>query len=314
MALQAGTADRTALRYVPEVTFNTTPTTPAFRNLRITGESVVYNISSETSNEIRPDRATADLVLTGASVEGDINFELSYESFDDLIEAALCGTWSANVVKNGTTNRSITIQKHFQDLQTPIFQNFSGCRIGTFNLDFQVGQILTGSFNVMGCTATSGTAQIVGASFSSPGAGKTPMNAVSGVTSVNKNGSPWTSYFRSLSMNLNNNPRGQEAIGTLGYIGIALGQLEISGDIELYFENATEYDTFLNNSDFSLSFDVEDPIGNKYNFKFPRVKYSKGEIVAGGRNQDLMVSASWSALYDSVAGSMVEITRTTYTP
>ena len=55
--------------------------------------------------------------------------------------------------------------------------------------------------------------------------------------------------IRSTSFALTNNLRGQEAIGSLGYIGIALGRLEITGNIELYFENADEYTTFLNNQD-----------------------------------------------------------------
>ena len=319
MSFQPGTSNRTAIRLVKELVFNTTPATPAFQNIRYTGESVAFNKRNVTSNEIRADRMTADLIQVGADVSGDINFELSFESFDELIRAALCASWSApaagvSSIKNGVELHSYTMQKHFQDLAIPIFQNFAGCRIGGMNLDFQTGQILTGSFSVMGCAATNSNAQIAGATFLNPGLGMEPMNAVTNLVNIRKNGVAMVTKIRSMSMELTNNLRGQEAIGTLGYIGIALGRLEISGNIELYFENGSEYSSFLNNDDFELEFTLQDADGNSYAVSLPRIKYEEGTILSGGLDQDLMVNGRWRAIYDSTAQCMIEIVRTDATP
>lgn len=391
MSFQPGTSNRTAIRLVAETNFNETPANPAFKSVRYTGESVAFNRRSVTSNEIRDDRMTSDLVAVGADVGGDINIELSYESFDDIIAAALCSSWSALVggvstMKNGVERKSFTLQKHFQDLAIPIFQSFSGCRIGGLTLDFQTAQILTGKFSVMGCTALNSTAQFAGASVTYPGDGNTPMNAVTNLSQIEKDsgrltnitvtaggtgyttasvsftgGSPvspatavavlsggvvtgititdpgegYTSApvvnitgpgtgatataaiggamvakIKSMSMELNNNLRGQEAVGYLGYIGIALGRLEITGNIELYFEDANEYQTFLDNDDFKFSFVVQDVDGNSYKFIFPRVKYEEGTILSGGLDQDLMVAGKWRALADEFTDCMIEIERT----
>lgn len=314
MAFQSGTSNRTAVRFVKETEFKTTPTNPALQNMRYTGESVAYNRQNITSNEIRADRMTADLITVGADVSGDLSFELSYASFDDLIAAALCSDWSApdgaSSIKNGADLVSFTIQKHFQDLAAPIFQNFIGCRIGGMTLDFQTAQILTGTFTVMGCDASIGTSQIAGATIESPGLGNQPMNAVSNLSSIQKDGVEMPAKIRTMSLELTNNLRGQEAIGSLGYIGIALGRLEITGAIELYFEDASEYQTFLNNDDFRFSFVVEDADGNSYEFVLPRVKYEEGTILSGGLDQDLMVSGRWRAIFDSVEDCMIEIVRT----
>ena len=102
-----GTSNRTALRYVPEVTFGTTPATPAFKEIRYTGESLNYSIKNVVSNEIRSDRNTTDLVRVSADAGGDVQFEMSFLSFDAFIEAALCNSFSAPVsnlssIKNGT--------------------------------------------------------------------------------------------------------------------------------------------------------------------------------------------------------------------
>lgn len=391
MAFQPGTSNRTAIRFVSETDFNSIPANPVFQSLRYTGESVAYNRRNITSNEIRSDRMTADLITVGADVSGDLNFELSFASFDELIAAALCSAWSAptggvSSIKNGVNLLSFTIQKHFQDLAVPIYQNFIGCRIGGMTLDFQTGQILTGTFSVMGCQADTSPNQIAGATIQSPGLGNEPMNAVSNLSSISKSegeiiaitvtnggtgyttaptvsitggggtgatavavlsgdevseviitnpGSGYTSAptisftgdgtdaaatatvggelpakIRSMSMELTNNLRGQEAVGTLGYIGIALGRLEITGNIELYFENGDEYQTFLDNEDFKFSFVVQDAANNSYKFIFPRVKYEEGTILSGGLDQDLMVNGRWRAIFDPSSNCMVEIIRT----
>lgn len=89
------TANRAQLRYILESVFGTTPVAGNPNNLRMTGESLGYAITSDTSKEIRSDRQVTDLVLTGASASGGVNYELSYKEFDKLFEAAFMGTWAA---------------------------------------------------------------------------------------------------------------------------------------------------------------------------------------------------------------------------
>lgn len=86
-------ANRVAVRYIAESTFGTTPVAGNPKNLRLTGESLSYGITSETSKEIRSDRQITDVVLTGASASGGINVELSYREYDTIFEAGFMGTW-----------------------------------------------------------------------------------------------------------------------------------------------------------------------------------------------------------------------------
>ncbi len=312
MPFQPGTSNRTAIRIVPEATFKTTPATPAFQNMRYTGESINFGIKNIVSNEIRSDRSTADLIQVGADVSGDLNVELSFDTFKSLIEGALCSTFGAPVsnvstIKNGTALKSYTIQKHFQDLAVPIFQQFVGCRVGGMKLDFKTGSILTGSFSFMGCSANSATTQITGATFSDPGLGNDVFNAVSNLVELKEDGVAMAVQVRSMTMDLNNNLRAQEAIGTLGNVGIALGKLDLMGTIEMYFENATEYTKFLNGTEFALSFKLLDSDTNYYKITIPRCKYEEGSITSGQLDQDLMVTGKWRALYDTTLACMIQI-------
>ena len=88
------TTSRAQLRYIKETTFGTVPVAGNPNNLRMTGESLDFAVTSELSKEIRSDRQKTDLVLVGAQSSGGVNFELSYNEFDALIEAALQGTWA----------------------------------------------------------------------------------------------------------------------------------------------------------------------------------------------------------------------------
>lgn len=88
-----GDSNRTALYFGEEVTWGTLATC-TFQELRFTGESFAYNITNVTSTEIRSDRQVTDLIQTDADVTGGFNFELSYDSFNAMLEGALWSDWS----------------------------------------------------------------------------------------------------------------------------------------------------------------------------------------------------------------------------
>ena len=75
--------NRVQLKYIEETTWGTTPGTPTMTEIRMTSESLSYNIANIVSNEIRSDRQTTDLIQTGAEAAGGFNGELSYGSYDD---------------------------------------------------------------------------------------------------------------------------------------------------------------------------------------------------------------------------------------
>ena len=88
---------RVNVRYVPEVTFGLTPVT-ACKALRVTGESLSYNVTKTMSNEINAFRSVSSMVPTGAEASGDLNGEMQYGEFDTLLQ----GTMQASFVAAGT--------------------------------------------------------------------------------------------------------------------------------------------------------------------------------------------------------------------
>lgn len=104
-----GAANRSSLAYVAESTIGTTPTTPAFKALRVTSNGLEFKPTRVTSNEIRADRQITDQILTDLTTDGPAGIELSFAAFDDMIEAALQGTWvSAPAITVATSDTEIS--------------------------------------------------------------------------------------------------------------------------------------------------------------------------------------------------------------
>ncbi|MCY1042713.1 phage tail tube protein [Corallococcus sp. bb12-1] len=91
--MPSASGQRTALRFTPEATFGV-PASTAYKALRFTSTGLNLSKANYQSNEIRADRHLSDLRHGMVSVGGDIGVELSLGTFDDLLEAALSGTWA----------------------------------------------------------------------------------------------------------------------------------------------------------------------------------------------------------------------------
>jgi len=80
---------RARILYAREITWGETPASPDMTELRLTGESLTHDKETATSGEIRSDRMRSGVFETGASASGSIDFELTFGSFDTLLEGAL---------------------------------------------------------------------------------------------------------------------------------------------------------------------------------------------------------------------------------
>lgn len=95
-------SNRVGLYYVKETNWGETPSS-ALTELRYTGESLSYAVSTTVSDEIRSDRQITSLIQTGANPSGDVNLELSYGTYDDFLAAALYSAGWVGVGGGSTT-------------------------------------------------------------------------------------------------------------------------------------------------------------------------------------------------------------------
>jgi len=207
---------------------------------------------------------------------------------------------------NGTTQRSFSIEREHADITQ--FFLFRGMTAGKMSMSFQSGSLATGSFDFVGKDAVRAAVTAMGTSTASQTYGI--MNAVAGVGHIYENGVALTSTsIKSLSLDLDNALRAQDAIGTLGAVGIGSGTCMVSGSMEIYLADGVLYDKFVANTETSLSWSAVDTAGNGYVFTLPKVKFSDAKITGGALNSDAMLSVSFTGLMDPVLLKTLVIDR-----
>jgi len=218
------------------------------------------------------------------------------------------GSWvSASRLVNGTTQRSFSLEKAFNDINQ--FFAYRGMTNSKMSMQFQSGAIVTGAFDFMGKDAIRAAAtQLPGAPIAS--LTFDVMNAVSGVGQLFEGGAPLTSTFiKSVSFDMDNKLRGQSALANMGNVGVGSGSLDVKGTMEVYLADGTLYDKFVTNAASSLSLRATDAAGNGYVISFPKMKYSDAKVVAGSIDQDAMLSLPFTAIMDPVTGKTILVDR-----
>lgn len=380
-----GSSSSTGVRLIKEVTFGTTPVAGNSKELRITGESLDYTITKESSKEINPSRGVSNMVPTDASTSGGLQLEMHYNGPDDLIESTMQSAWTVfgtagegtATATTGITTTSITasaatsgvnlftILKKGQwfriksaganngkilrvstitaptstvitlDVNTPavastgesiqiqssrlthglaqtsfsiervsadigVFSIFRGQTPGKMSVNIASGGLSTVSFDFMGKDADQDTATYL------PG---TPVAAsdydihsgVSGATNaVWMDGAPVTgTYVKTVSVDFDNGLRARGAIGVLGAIDIGSSTINCTSNCQVYFANKDLFVKFKANTNSSLIFMSTDSAGNGYAVTLPRVNISSYKTNASGKDADMMVDLSLTALLDA---------------
>jgi hypothetical protein len=77
------------INYVEEASYGVTPSNPVFKALRNAGTTLGMDRSSITSSEITSTRQITNTRLGNTAINGDVNGELSFLSYDDFLEALI---------------------------------------------------------------------------------------------------------------------------------------------------------------------------------------------------------------------------------
>ncbi len=351
--------------------------------LRFTKEALVHKNATAVSAEIRTDRSRSNLLLVGVDTAGAIDGEFSAQTWDSLLEAALCGTWStagdvtladgastitstnytsataafvagdvgktisgtnipvntyiatvtngttiqlsqnatatgttlsftikgrsaANVLNNGTTNRSFLIEKGYLDIAQ--YFSYRGMVVDEFNLDLTARALAKVNVTFMGSQAfRSGTTLAA-----TPNPQPTTPIITSGplITGLQANTNMTGIKIKDIKFKIKNNLRIHDVVDQLATDDLGRGVMDITGTFNAYFKNGSLYDQFLANSAISFSFVITDAVGKSYTFLMPNLKLPNADVQTPGVDVDVMLPVEFRALYDSVTGVQMRVSRT----
>lgn len=304
-------SNQSTMAFVAETVAGTTPATPAFKSVRITGETLVANFESQISNELNKNSDVTDVRKSSLSTSGDINFELHADpNLEDLIAGALRGAWATDVLKAGKLKPSFTLERFLDgDVEDSYFR-FTGSYFTGMSLNIAPEEFITGSLRITGIGhATSGT-PIASSTYA---AAATPENSPpllgTDVSAFSASGATGVD-FSSFTIEIDNNNRIQRKLASAGgqARGVGYGRRTITGTLVSYFETLDHYNQFINDDAISITASVSDGT-NDYTITLPRIKFTGGEVPTPGIDQDIMLTLNYQALYDFTALTSLQISR-----
>ena len=105
---------------IAESSYGNLPSTPSMTRLRVTGEGLEQMAAAMKSAELRPDRFLADWRQGIHKITGDLDYEMSYGNFDDILASALWGSWETT-----------TVPQHLWASQVPVASEAVGTTAGS---------------------------------------------------------------------------------------------------------------------------------------------------------------------------------------
>ena len=294
--------------FVAESGFGVTPATPTFRTLRATGGGLRTNKTTGTSNERQPDRNVRDEFQLGQDVAGTYQFELSYGAFDDFLEGALFGAWSSNVLKNGVTRKSFTVEETLELGATDSFSRFAGVMVNQFSLAVAARAPVTGSFDLMGRQEALDAAIVTGATYTA--APTEPISTASAnVASLTVGSISPAPKVKTLNLQVANGLKTRPVVGDLYSQEFGTGRTDVTGTLEAYFETGDLYAAVLAHGGGALSFTVGNATNKRYTFLLPKLIFGNGERRVGGNDDDVVITIPFRAVYDTTEACSIKITR-----
>lgn len=304
---------RHSITYVKESTYGTTPASPTLKPIR--GGKTTLGLSKDSiqSEELRDDRQISDMRHGNQQVGGSLPVELSYGSFDDFLEAALCGAWDADTpvagtdqLKAGVARNSFTIERFFADIASgnKPYHRYTGVEINSMELKVAPNAIVTAGFDVLGQGYATDTVAISGSSYDAETT-TSPFDSFSGT--INENGSA-IAVITEISLKVENGLEPRFVVGSNQTIRPQIGNSTVTGQLTAYFEDSTLIDKYINETESNIDFTLTDTDGNEYKFILPRIKYSDGKPDVSGPGA-IMLTMPFQALYDDTEQTNIIIER-----
>lgn len=281
---------------VAETTPGETPATPAYDTLRLTGNSMTPTVGTEQSDEIRADRMSGGNIITSLDYSGDLSFELSALTFDDLLEAAFYGTWATDVLEVGSDRHTFTVVKGYKDIG--VWTTFRGVHVGSMSLEIPEEGKVTGSFTCMGLDYEDSTTDPTASGTINAPTSTVPFGSATSVGDITINGASLAgeACISALSLEIDNTMQVQRCLGKAGPGALIATRANITGSVTVAWSAASYnlWKKMLTREAVSLTFPLEDAAGNSYTFEIPAAELD-GDLPDGGNEDIIQVELNISA-------------------
>jgi hypothetical protein len=228
----------------------------------------------------------------------------------------------ADRLQNGTAMQSFDLERRYTDHNPETVELFQGAVVNTLEMTLAPQAIMLAKATVLGMTASVANPTAPG-DYSNIYSGavtrltapdNTVLNTSSNVGRLGRGTDPvpGPNYVLEASVVMNNNLRGQPAVGSLGYVGIGAGEFGVTGKLKTYFGDKTMLNLLLTSTESSVDFAVRDATGRAYVVDLPRLKFADGAPDVSGKNQDVSLDMPYQAIRHQTLGYTMAVYRFGY--
>lgn len=274
------------------------PTT-GWKNLPVVSNGLTVTASLTESETIADSRIAKSGMVTGGEISGDIETELMFGVYDDLLAAAFWSDWVAgtpSTLKIGSTKKQFAITKDFTDIN--VNHVFKDCVVNSFSLEVDAESLVKTKFGIMGLGyEASETASFAKSPTAIPD-GKKASGLSIGTIKVD--GVQIGVCVEAFKFELDNQAEVQKCLGDNIYGGNILAMLaNASGSLTLAYSQAAH--NIVKEQLTGRTFSLEVPIqfdAKKYVIKIPKMQVS-GEIPSPSGKDLVTVDVNFNVVDES---------------
>lgn len=221
-----------------------------------------------------------------------------------LVAGVVSTSVTGRTLVNGTTKTSYFVETDFGGVNAVKYQ--TGQRVNTMNLSVAAAQIVTGGFEFVGKQGFTASTTVASAVVVSAGT-NTPMTAAANVPTILSDDAILATSVNSFSLDLNNNMAPRPTVGSKYSSEPVDGGLDVTGNLNVYFDRIDFYQKLINHTSFSLDYMFKDDNGNVVVISLPEIKASSGDPFAGGKDEDVFLSLDYQAIKDPTLAYTIRI-------
>lgn len=196
----------------------------------------------------------------------------------------------------GSTKRSFTIERHYSDIDK--YRHMKGVVLKSLQASFSPRQEAVLTFGAIGKDQPPAATTL---GVPSDPTSNRPIAGID-VSAITVDGAS-IAKVTSIELNIDRGGKGLEALGSKTPISVALGRVNVTAKLSLYYEDDEFTNKFLNETEFKVAWSVTDLSGNKYHFTMDRLKASS-ETIDGGIEDPLTQGMECRALKHAENGSI----------
>ncbi len=297
------TGSKVQIGWINESVYGTTPATPVLATMPVTDWQVNTTKEIYQDMSIRGNRMHYYDIHSNLHVTGDFGIELNGANFDMLWQSLLSSTWATNVIKKNATDVQFSMSMEVAHTDIGLYQLITGGLVDKLSLAVPTKAIVTAKVSLVGLDQTLTDTSVSGSAYTAETINQ-PFVHNGGTL---KEGGDIVGYVADFKLDVDNKYVANFGLGVTTVRAFTPGFLDVSGSIQVFFEDEVMYNKFLNATASSLEVSLTNG-SYTIDILIPNVVYETANKTIKGQ-QAVILDMNYRGVFDSVTGTVIQVTR-----